>query len=804
MIWIINDFTFCIGERMAIIHNPFLRDLLDVHDKLRHNVEYPFFDPACVYYEAVRAELINGIPQAEILSKYGLTMYQFKKALSVFYSKGVTGLLGLRYEDVVEPFDLEVERVVYVLKNARPWIPATKMVTVLKGFGHSVDVDLLRRLYASYGWAQGTKKYKEVNFEILNLKVAKLSRSLNAPVQHFSFFEKNDNLQSQIEVFRTLGITGITQRFSGSRVSFGKYKSAFQSIGMLGLLEGIQPPFRNSKLGFKEEGSIVLSKIQSPDKTELDYRKMLLTKNIDVSIVCIKKIFSRWKVAEYDSAFIGDLERLLDKEKEQSEPEALPKLTKKSTPIHMNIGFVEYIRNLTEKPAPLANPGIFLFLPLLNRLKIFEMANTIMEVDPKQGYSWFSLLMLNLGRIFAGISSVSKASRVEERSLPLSSGLVEMPCNDTILNGIAAITEEQLYRLRRYLTGVSYKNKLIKGSSIALDFHMRDFHGEDANLKNIGKGPSPKKKICFPGFRPHLAWDLSTGVPISLEFRNGKARATTTFTRFIKELIPESLGEQNPEHIFLDSEYTAQKVWSYVVDSENGLGADLTMCIKRNKAVSKHIDAFLKTDFIWLYYDEKHTYSGQTFSIPINGTNKVLQCVLKRHEKNGRLRCFGSTILGLEPMDILREYSRRWIIENGIKDLVRNYFFDNIPGTDPHRINIHYFVVTLARILFQMFCNWYSDSKNSDGSQKEIDTIRPEFLVGTNASISRNGSTLTVSWQDEYREEKHGHILSLFEALNGIGNEALPFLGGLKLKFKLSPPKDEDLKNGNQRVSIGF
>jgi hypothetical protein len=59
---------------------------------------------------------------------------------------------------------------------------------------------------------------------------------------------------------------------------------------------------------------------------------------------------------------------------------------------------------------------------------------------------------------------------------------------------------------------------------MAFDFKMTEFTGDDVELKNIGKAPSPKRKICFPGFRPHLAWNVDTGTPISLEFRRCFAR----------------------------------------------------------------------------------------------------------------------------------------------------------------------------------------------------------------------------------------------------------------------------------------
>ena len=169
-----------------------------------------------------------------------------------------------------------------------------------------------------------------------------------------------------------------------------------------------------------------------------------------------------------------------------------------------------------------------------------------------------------------------------------------MPSNDALLNGLATIDENTLYKLRTYLTQVAKQQSLIQGKRIAFDFKMQDFTGDDVNLKNIGKGPSPQRKLCFPGFRPHIAWDVSTGCPISLEFRNRKARAPTTIKRFINELLVDSLGQKAVEHVYVDSEYTAEHLWAFIVDPKEGLGAHLTMCIKRNKKVKKFIEAFLK------------------------------------------------------------------------------------------------------------------------------------------------------------------------------------------------------------------
>ena len=788
---------------MAIIYPHLLRSMLQVYENLHTQFTYPFFDPAAIRYEALRSVLLDQQDLPKAIERYGLSEYAYRKSLSAFQQHGVAGLIGLESVQLLEELPVEVERMVYVLKQARPWIPATKMSLILKGFEKQVPVVLMRHLYASHGWAVGTRQYREVDFWSLNLKVIRVSELQKQSIARQGFLEPKDRLQVLLEVFRTLGSRGITRRYPGSRVSLQQHKKDFQSLGVLGLVERSGAPFRNSKVGFKEEGWIILSKIQDTagQKGPSYYEKILQTKGISVDQTCVTKIFNRWKVRDFQSKYVGDIRRLLEAESGDEKPQTVVPAT---AALRLDKGFIGFVQSLEHQSVAIAQPGVFLFLPYVNRLKIYEKAASLMDVDPDRGYSWFSLLLVNLGRILAGISSVSKACRTHELSLPVMAGLVAMPSKDSVLNGLAEIGEAHLLSLRQYLTAVATEQGLIEGKRIVFDFHARDFTGDDVELKNIGKGPSPKRKICFPGFRPHIAWDVVTGMPISLEFRNGRARATTTIKRFIRELLGNVLGSKAVEHVYLDSEYTGESIWSYIVESEHGLGADLTMCIKQNKKVAKYVAEFLHKNPTWLFYDEEHTYSEETFTIPIGGSGKELRCVLKRKEATGALRCFGTTLAGLGSREILEEYRSRWTIENGIKDLVTNYFFDDIPGIDPHRINIHYFLVTLARTVYEMFCKDYQEAVNPDGSKRGIGTVRPEFLTGTNAGLSRLGNELVVRWMDPYPEQKHDRMESFFKKLNEEMREGLPFLGRLKVRFEIGPPRSEALRNQFRRESVEF
>ena len=133
-----------------------------------------------------------------------------------------------------------------------------------------------------------------------------------------------------------------------------------------------------------------------------------------------------------------------------------------------------------------------------------------------------------------------------------------------------------------------------------------------------------------------------------------------------------------------------------------------------------------------------------------------------------------------------------------------NYFFDNNPGTDPHRINIHYFVVTLARSLYEMLCRDYQEAQNPDGSKKTIGTLRSEFMMGANAVLSHEKDQLVLTWKDSYPEQQHQIIKALLDKLNESKSRPLPFLGGLKIRFEIVPPRPKALRNqfGRQFLEI--
>ena len=159
-------------------------------------------------------------------------------------------------------------------------------------------------------------------------------------------------------------------------------------------------------------------------------------------------------------------------------------------------------------------------------------------------------------------------------------------------------------------------------------------------------------------------------------------------------------------------------------------------------------------------------------------------------------------LMSLDGRAILSEYRSRWTVENAIKDLVANYFFDNVPGIDPHRTKIHYFVVTLARTLYETLSRDCREARNPDGSKKTIRALRSEFPVGANAILSRKRDELVLTWKDACPEKRHQPLTALLDKLNQSKFRRLRFLGGLRIRFEIVPPRSQMLRSQFRRQPL--
>jgi len=730
---------------------------------------------------------------------------------------GVIGSVSafFRHPILIQGIEPEVERMVIALKKGYPGLPSTKMSTIVQGFGYTLKNSDILSIYASYGLARKIKDLAEqYDFVDLNRRIDRLSVLLSN-----SSIEEPQKVHCRYMAIRSYVMSPPSKKnkaimASGlSRGLFFYYWKSFKQYGLLGLVDRGKKIFRESKVGLENEAKMVIDKLQHSDRKTSYYVELLNHKGIEVERSTVSRIFSRWNIKQYKSMFVSNLERL------EREPEAEELLTQSEVPVQVPVRMVDtnilsVLAGMDMNEIYVSAPGIFALWVYLEELGIFPVLDSMGLAGGDRGYDWFDLLLLNIGRIFYGIPSYSRTCKHEEPTLAFFCHLVSLPCNATFLKGLASISSDQVYGLQKWMIKRSHELGLVNGRRLAFDFHQIDLDVEMDRLRQFGKGPSPKKKVCYNGFRPHVVWDLDTGNLVVAEFRKSSARGTTTVKRFVKDFLLKPFRELFHE-IYLDSEYTGKDVWNFILEKDIGMGAQLVACIKQNPMVRKTRDAFLlknrNQETFWVYYDEKHVYSAITFPLTWEYRNPksseiktlTLDCVVKKNIRNGKLRCFGTSKTDMDSESILSDYSHRWAIENGIKDLIHSYFMDKCPGTSPHLVNVHFLIVTICRQIYRMIQRDLGDFiKNADGSVKSLSTMRNSLFLQGSSRITFREQKYEIEFSNSYSPELTQELHRWFEMLEKRCRAGLSILGNSTLKFYLQSPHGEEHRNALRKIPL--
>jgi hypothetical protein len=797
---------------MAILHQNVLNYFDKVFSDKVENIDTNN-DPILALFNAV---LIGNNSQNKIYFPDKV----LNKASNNYNLDGFLGLIQGYFNNkiIVENIGLELERKIFILKKGLKQLPSTTASIILKGFGYDISPSQIISVYKSYGFAQGQKYLSEtVDFLELNRRVQGFSELLTNGT-----IEEKQKIQQCFEIFwpgnkyTQTNINKLTQTKSRTLVYY--YQQNVSRLGAFGFFVKSKNSFKESKITATHEAKIILKKIQYPEYKEKYFIDYLNYNDIKVKTGTVSKIFKRWNADNYKSAYKGDLERLLDNEYPgNSDDGEITEIQKKEKPILIqdkipdrlvNKNFLILLKSLEKSSLNISSPGLFIIWYYIEKLGLYKILENLGLTHYKYIYNWSEYLFFSIGRIYQGTSTYSGGCYLNTPDIPFFSALIKPPCPAKFLDGLDSITQEQVFTIQQWLINRAKELNLIKGQKIAFDFHKIDLDIDNSRLKQITKGPSPKKKICYNGFRPHIAWDIETGSLMVVEFRKGAARGTSTIKKFIKDFLVEDFKDIF-EQIYIDSEYTGKDVWNYILDENQGLGANLTACLKQNKLVKKHRDEFLIKNkihkYFWKYWDSQHVYSSSIFKIEweINSNKKLhLNVVVKKNIKNGNLRCFASSICN-EPKQILEDYSNRWVIENGIKDLSTSFFLDKIPGTDPHSVNIHFLIVSICKIIYKMI---ERDGEgfilNYDGTIKTLHTLRPFLINQGNAKLSLKDDTLEINYSNSFSEKNTKLLKQYYDKITDHGNRKLEIMGGLKLKFNFQIPWGNEYKNSNEHVIL--
>ena len=803
---------------MAILNSTFLSYINTLMQKSLISETIPLYhDPLLMLAEYCLD--IDKVQHLDFLTQWSFSSDQIGKAKGEYKDRGIIGMSASYFKNsILNQFvNHEIERKVIALKSGLPKLPATKASTILKGFGFELTVSEVLNIYASHGLTQGARKMgKHFDFKDINRRAARLDWLMDQPPNS----DEIQNVQNRylaVRAYLTAPNRQGQKAIANSKLNRGQffhYWRSFKIYGFLGLIDKGKEVFRSSKTGLENEAKIVIDKLQYPSRPESFYVSRLKTRGIEIDRSTVAKILAKWKVAEYKSAFVSNLERLEKSTRFAEEELEMEEASEVSRYVDRN--FLILLKKMSKTGVYVDAPGILVLWAYLEELGIYQKVKNmgLTYTEDGKGYDWFDHFLINIARIFYGISTYSPTCDHQEPTLSLFSHLVALPCNGSFLNGLSSISEEHVFELQGWLIKRSKTMGFVKGERLAFDFNQIDLDVELPRLRGFGKGPSPKKKICYDGFRPHIAWDVDTGNVVIVEFRKGSARGTTTVKRFVRDFILTPFkGLFNK--VYVDSEYTGKDVWNFVLDSDTGMGAEITACIKQNPFVKKKRDEFLlengDEDDFWVYYDDDHVYSSKTFTLSWDfkgGKNNKqkkysLNCVVKKNIKNGKLRCFGTSEKGRTSRQILKDYSNRWTIEIGIKDLIHSYYLSNCPGKIPHSVNVHFFMVTVCRQLYQIIQRDLGDDiKNKDQTVKTLKTMRETLFRQGSAKVLFRKNAFVINHLNSYSPKRTSQLNKFYNIIHERTSNGLEILGGARIKFELKPPKGPEHRNSMKKVPL--
>jgi hypothetical protein len=561
-----------------------------------------------------------------------------------------------------------------------------------------------------------------------------------------TFFHDADIYHKRLELLRELffnrlaGIKEICLQYGISATSYYRLVEEYRLFGPWAIIPANLPG--KEAMSSATELNIILEKLRYPGCSAQQIVRML---KLRCSKYAVYRVFSRWGLTDKTRAPIA-LDRYLG-----SEPSKADKpFTGIASAYHLypeqfllesrrvNRHFELICKKMQTHAYHLCDPGPLILAPFVNDLAIVQAMESYGPARLR-GKDLSNLALLNVFRILGGYRRINHLSNNRDRSVALASGLGMFGTRSRYYEDSLEFTFEQIHALRCDLISRAKELGIIEGIKIAFDFHFKQFYGEHSKEKGIGKGPA-KSGDLVAGFRPHVAWDLAANTILSMSYYHGGVRAPGILEQYCEQHIFPLFDPLAIKEIYMDSEYTKEGSLQYFkqVRCPNG---DVYLCLKKNKQIKKFVEPALSNEDGWEKYDKDD--ESKSIEVILPKTQLPLKIVILRDLKTGKnIRCFGSTNMGLSSDQMLKKYRYRWLIENGLKDLVYSYFLDEMYGNDPQKIEFDFYCVMVARLTYEYFLKELGGEhyRHEDGNKTTLQSMRNLLFEKRNFSLEQDSN----------------------------------------------------------------
>jgi len=229
-------------------------------------------------------------------------------------------------------------------------------------------------------------------------------------------------------------------------------------------------------------------------------------------------------------------------------------------------------------------------------------------------------------------------------------------------------------------------------------------------------------------------------VIVTMAYYQGGVRSQTIIRQFCEQNIYPLLDPLAIKEIYMDSEYTKEGDFHYFPQPtcKNG---DIYVCLKRNPQIKKLTAPALQDQEGWLASPTDKEDEYKTVHVLLPQTKLPLTIAILRNRKTKEhVRCFATTNSEIGAEELLKKYRYRWIIENGLKDLVASYYVDEVFGKDPEKIEFEFYCVMVARMAYEYFLKELGGPylNKQDGNKYTLSSMRNLLFEKRNCTIEQN------------------------------------------------------------------
>lgn len=355
-----------------------------------------------------------------------------------------------------------------------------------------------------------------------------------------------------------------------------------------------------------------------------------------------------------------------------------------------------------------------------------------------------------------------------DRGMGLFAGLNVLPKTAWFSSYSSAVRREMNIDFLKRLHKLWHKNGMLSDTA-NLDFTAVPYWGDADALENNWSG---KRGKALASMLTLLAQDPDTGIicygDMTLRYEN-QDEAILEFLDFHQEGAPgklkylvfdskfttyQNLDKLNKQHIKF---VTIRRRGTKLVERINKIKSSewQKIKIKRANGKSRTVTVFEETAKL-------KDYEGLVRQIYLSGNGKIKPAIIITND-------FDTPVA-----EIVRKYSKRWLVEKEIAEHVDFYHFNRNSSGMVIKVDFDLTMTILAHNLYRLFARGLEGYAHCDAT-----TIFDKFIA--NAGDIEIGDTVI-----NVRLKRKRHLPMLLEHLEKVGDVRIPWLNDMKVVFSAS------------------